>query len=52
MTLSPPVPREALHTRAITITGYQRADGMFDIEATTTAAPSKPASRCTACSCG
>lgn len=36
MPLSPPAPREALHTRAITITGYQRADGMFDIEAALT----------------
>ncbi|WP_366937224.1 DUF2889 domain-containing protein [Elioraea sp.] len=31
--LSPPSPREKLHTRAIVIDGYRREDGLFDIEA-------------------
>lgn len=33
MSLSPPAPRKHLHTRAITLTGYEREDGCFDIEA-------------------
>jgi Protein of unknown function (DUF2889) len=33
MPLSPPAPREALHTRTITLHGYRRADGLYDIEA-------------------
>jgi hypothetical protein len=33
MPLSPPAERERLHTRAIEINGYRRADGRFDIEA-------------------
>jgi len=33
MPLSPPKPREKLHTRAIVIEGYRREDGLFDIEA-------------------
>lgn len=33
MPLSPPVPRERLHTRRIEIQGYRRADGLYDIEA-------------------
>ncbi len=33
MPLSPPAAREALHTRAIVITGYRREDGFYDIEA-------------------
>ena len=33
MPLSDPAPREHLHRRAITIDGYRRADGLFDIEA-------------------
>jgi len=33
MPLPPPAIREALHTRAIEIEGYRRADGNFDIEA-------------------
>lgn len=33
MPLSPPAPREALHRRAIDITGYRREDGLYDIEA-------------------
>lgn len=33
MPLSPPAEREALHTRSIEINGYQRADGLYDIEA-------------------
>ena len=30
--LAPPVEREPLHTRAIEIRGYKRADGLYDIE--------------------
>jgi hypothetical protein len=33
MPLSPPQERERLHTRAIEINGYRRADGLYDIEA-------------------
>jgi len=33
MPLSPPQARERLHTRAITINGWRRADGLYDIEA-------------------
>jgi hypothetical protein len=33
MPLTPPQPREAIHTRAIEINGYRRSDGLFDIEA-------------------
>jgi hypothetical protein len=33
MPLTPPQPREAIHTRAIEINGYRRADGQYDIEA-------------------
>jgi len=33
MPLSPAVPREALHTREITMTGFRREDGLYDIEA-------------------
>jgi hypothetical protein len=33
MPLSPPADREYLHRRAIDLRGYQRADGLFDIEA-------------------
>ena len=33
MPLTPPHPREAIHTRAIEINGYRREDGLFDIEA-------------------
>jgi hypothetical protein len=33
MPLSDPAPRERLHRRDITLTGYRRADGLFDIEA-------------------
>lgn len=33
MPLSPPAPRVPLHTREITLHGYQRADGQFDVEA-------------------
>ncbi len=33
MPLTPPAERERLHTRAIEINGYRRADGWFDIEA-------------------
>jgi hypothetical protein len=32
MPLSPPRPREHIHTRDITCTGYQREDGLWDIE--------------------
>ncbi|HUB10674.1 MAG TPA: DUF2889 domain-containing protein [Acetobacteraceae bacterium] len=33
MPLTPPAARDPLHTRAIRICGYRRADGLFDIEA-------------------
>ncbi len=33
MPLSPPSPREQLHTREIICRGYRRADGLWDIEA-------------------
>jgi hypothetical protein len=33
MPLSPPAPREKLHTRSIQIDGFRREDGLFDIEA-------------------
>jgi hypothetical protein len=33
MPLTPPQPREAIHTRAIEINGYRRVDGLYDIEA-------------------
>lgn len=33
MPLSPPVARELMHTRAITLHGYARADGQIDVEA-------------------
>ena len=33
MPLRAPVERELIHTRAIDIRGYQRSDGLFDIEA-------------------
>ncbi len=33
MPLSQPAARERLHTRAIEINGYRRADGLYDIEA-------------------
>ena len=33
MPLSDPAPRRHLHTRDISLQGYQRADGLFDIEA-------------------
>ncbi|HEX2944253.1 MAG TPA: DUF2889 domain-containing protein [Rhodopila sp.] len=33
MPLSQPADRERLHTRAIEINGYRRADGLYDIEA-------------------
>ncbi len=36
MPLSPPVARELSHTRAITIQGYRRTDGLYDIEASLT----------------
>ena len=34
MPLSDPAERERLHTREIVLHGYQRADGLFDVEAT------------------
>jgi hypothetical protein len=33
MPLTPPQSREAIHTRAIEINGYRRADGLYDLEA-------------------
>lgn len=32
MPLSPPQPREHIHTRNVTCTGYRREDGLWDIE--------------------
>ena len=34
MPLSEPAPRELLHNRDITLRGYKRGDGLFDVEAT------------------
>jgi len=42
MPLSPPAERELLHTRAIELHGYRRADGLFDIEARLTDTKSYP----------
>lgn len=33
MPLSPPAPREHIHSRDIAVRGYRRADGLWDIEA-------------------
>lgn len=33
MPLSPPVPRDVMHTRRITLNGYSREDGQIDVEA-------------------
>jgi len=33
MSLTPPVPRESLHTRSVVCEGFRRADGLFDVEA-------------------
>ena len=33
MPLSPPAPRTHIHTRTVTVMGYEREDGLFDIEA-------------------
>tara|TARA_R110001592_G_scaffold6750_2_gene36533 strand:- start:129 stop:428 length:300 start_codon:yes stop_codon:yes gene_type:complete len=33
MPLSAPAPRAHIHTRAISFTGFEREDGLFDIEA-------------------
>jgi hypothetical protein len=33
MALSPPAPREPLHTRSVVCEGYRRDDGLFDLEA-------------------
>ncbi len=33
MPLSEPAPREKLHVRAITLNGYRRADGLYDVDA-------------------
>src|SRR6185312_9550096 len=33
MPLSPPAPRKLIHTRAIECKGYEREDGLWDIEA-------------------
>ena len=32
MPLSPPAPRKKLHNRAITVEGFEREDGLFDVE--------------------
>ena len=36
MPLSEPAPRRKLHTRAIELCGYEREDGLFEVEATLT----------------
>ncbi len=36
MPLSEPAPREGLHTRRITVRGFHREDGLFDVEAVLT----------------
>jgi len=33
MPLADPAPRELLHVRAITLNGYRRADGLYDVDA-------------------
>jgi len=33
MSLSPPAPREPLHTRSVVCEGYRRVDGLYDLEA-------------------
>jgi len=33
MSLTPPVPRESLHTRSVVCEGFRRDDGLFDVEA-------------------
>ena len=65
MPLPNPVPRKLMHTRAIECNGYEREDGLWDIEAhltdtktvATFAAPRRArapvrASRCTTCGSG
>lgn len=42
MPLSPPVPRTPQHQRRIEIDGYEREDGLFDIEASITDTKSYP----------
>jgi len=39
MALSPPLPRDESHRRDLTLRGYRRADGLFDIEGRLVAAP-------------
>ena len=63
MPLSEPAAARLLHLRDISLRGYHRADGLFDIEAhirdtKTTGSPtriaaagSRRASRCTTCGC-
>ncbi len=45
MPLSSPAPRKLIHTRAIQCTGYQREDGLWDIEARLTDTKTVPHSR-------
>jgi hypothetical protein len=40
--LSPPTSRQELHTRTITLRGYERADGLYDIEAQLTDTKTRP----------
>jgi hypothetical protein len=42
MPLTPPVPRERLHTRSVVGDGYLRRDGLFDIEARLVDTKSRP----------
>jgi hypothetical protein len=45
MPLSAPAPRKLIHTRAIQCTGYEREDGLWDIEARLTDTKTVPHSR-------
>ena len=42
MPLTPPAPRERLHTRSVVGDGYLRRDGLFDIEARLVDTKSRP----------
>jgi hypothetical protein len=42
MPLSAPVEREHLHTRTVTVYGYRRADGLYDLEGHLTDIPTGP----------
>jgi hypothetical protein len=42
MPLTPPVPREPLHTRSVVCDTFQRSDGLFDLEARLVDTKSRP----------